>query len=291
VIVDVPNHRELRETAIGWLNLSWEIAIETLAKFQETLVYYEEQIDEKVSESQREAYWHEQRYKLNNAISLLQQSLELLLKAQIAEISPYLLLVGDPQSWPGIGKRAAVSFSEFRTLDASQLCRAVTIAAPARLHPDFNSFYERIRTQRNKIAHLNAGNARVEAHKILVDILTAYRFLFSDDNRIEFRKKYMISTGEYSPVAEYEENFTHSNFLYELGAAVNALENRYTKAFLGYDKRKKRLFCPTCRSLQTKWDDTDPDFAQKQKDGSVSCIACGTVYSAKEYVEEVAQWK
>jgi hypothetical protein len=290
MIIDVPDHEELGETAIGWLNLAWEITIEALAKFQENLGYLEQQRDENPEESPLEAYWHQKRYRLNNAIALLQQSIELLLKARIAETSPYLLLVGDPQSWPKVNKVSEVSFSEFRTLDASQLCRAVTIATHTLLHPDFSSFFERIRTQRNKIAHLNAGNARVEAHKILVDILTGYRFLFPTGNWIEFRKKYMISTGEYSPVSDYGEDFTHSNFLYELTAAVSSLENQYTKAFFGYDKKKKGLLCPNCKSLQTNWDDSAPEFAQAQGDGSVNCIACGMTYSAQEYAEEHAQW-
>jgi hypothetical protein len=188
MIIDVPDHRELGETAIGWLNLAWEITIEALAKFRESVNYLERLSDENPEENPLEAYWHQKRYRLNNAIALLQQSIELLLKAKIAETSPYLLIVGDPQSWPKVSKVGEVSFSEFRTLDASQLCRAVTVATRTLLHSDFNSFFERIRTQRNKIAHLNAGNARVEAHKILVDILTGYRFLFPTGNWIEFRK-------------------------------------------------------------------------------------------------------
>ncbi|WP_143062751.1 hypothetical protein [Bradyrhizobium sp. OK095] len=286
----MPDHQELGETANGWLNLAWEITIEALAKFQDSAGYLEQLSEENPEKSPLEAYWHQKRYRLNNAIALLQQSIELLLKTRIAETSPYLLIVGDPQSWPKASKAGEVRFSEFRTLDASQLCRAVSLATNTRLHSDFNSFFERIRTQRNKIAHLNAGNARVEAHKILVDILTGYRFLFPDGNWIEFRKKYMISTGEYSPISDYEEDFTHSNFLYELTAAVSSLENRYTKAFFGYDKRKRGVLCPNCKSLQTKYDDSEPKFAQKRRDGSVNCIACGATYTAQEYIDELAQW-
>jgi hypothetical protein len=290
MIIDVPSHDELRETAIGWLNLAWEVTIETLVSFKETVSYLEEDLDEEPPVRARDVYWHDKRYKLNNAVALLQQSIELLLKARIAEISPYLLIAGDPHTWPKIDDNGEVSFLEFRTIDASQLIRVAGIATASQLPSDFKAFFERVRIQRNKIAHLNAGNMRIEAHKILVDILTAYKFFYPDDNWVEFRKKYMVSTGEYSVVFAYQDDVTHSNFLYELDAALSSLENRYTKAFFGFDKRKKARFCPNCKSLQADWDDRDPDFVQDRTDGNLGCAACGMTFTPEEYSASLAEW-
>jgi hypothetical protein len=81
--------------------------------------------------------------KLNNAISLLQQSLEIFLKAKIAEVSPFLLIAGDPQSWPSPNKLGQVEFSDFRTLDAAHLCRSARIVSTG-LTDQFVQFYTRL---------------------------------------------------------------------------------------------------------------------------------------------------
>jgi DNA-binding ferritin-like protein (Dps family) len=105
MIVGVPDANELRETAIGWLNLAWEVAINEVREFQEVDEYFDalaREYEEEPRQEEINKFWDTSRYNLNNAISLLQQSLEIALKARIAEVSPYLLIAGDPQSWPTV---------------------------------------------------------------------------------------------------------------------------------------------------------------------------------------------
>jgi hypothetical protein len=293
MIIDAPDHVELSETAYGWLNLAWEITVDALDGFQALVPYLEtleDELKEPLTEKNVAAFWHQNRYKLNNAIALLQQAIELELKSIIARTSPYLLIVGDVQTWPKSNAAGNVSFSEFRTLDASQLCRAAETVSDVKLHKDFRSFFERVRLHRNKIAHLNAGNARVEAHKILLDILIAYRYLFPAGKWLDFRRRYMISTGAYGGPTDYDDDVTHSNFMQELRVAIASLENRYTKLFLGFDKRRKALLCPECSAQRADWDDQEADFAQRQKDGSVACIACASSWATEEYDIAVMEW-
>src|SRR3954451_10524932 len=117
MIVDVPDHQELEETASGWLNFAWGIAVSVISTFQEHLAYYEQlerELETENVDKHRTEYWRQERYRLNNAITLLQQSIELFLKAKIAQTSPYLLITGDPQTWPKLSSVGQVSFSEFR---------------------------------------------------------------------------------------------------------------------------------------------------------------------------------
>ena len=132
MIVGVPDHLVLKETAIGWMNLAWDTAIDEARTFQDvefvTMVLRKSRAD--VANTAIAKHWREQLL-LNNAFSLLQQSLEIALKAKIAEVSPFLLMAGDPRSWPkpkdGVN---TIDFSNFRTIDAVQLCGAVnTVSA------------------------------------------------------------------------------------------------------------------------------------------------------------------
>ena len=88
MITDVPDHKELRDTAIGWMCLAWQITIDAIADFQDWRSYREEvdsdlygdvadwetDVDEAVQETlleDTEKYWHSGRFRLNNAISLI----------------------------------------------------------------------------------------------------------------------------------------------------------------------------------------------------------------------------
>jgi hypothetical protein len=160
MIVGVPEFAELHDTAVGWLNLAWEIAIREVSEFQE--------VDDLFREEEAQKYWNSARYKLNNAVSLLQQSMEIELKARIAKVSPYLLIAGDPQSWPKMDTVGQVDFSDFKTLDSTHLCRVHNIVSDRPLPPQFMQFYNEARRARNKIIHLNAGNMKAESGAILL---------------------------------------------------------------------------------------------------------------------------
>jgi NAD-specific glutamate dehydrogenase len=98
MIVGVPNHHDLNETATGWLNLAWDITIQEAETFQEIEFMFQEIEDKTKAEEAIAQHWRAKRLKLNNAISLLQQSLEIFMKGKIAEVSPFLLIAGDDES-------------------------------------------------------------------------------------------------------------------------------------------------------------------------------------------------
>jgi hypothetical protein len=236
-----------------------------------------------------ESYWHAQRYKLNNATALLQQSLELFLKARIAEVSPFLLILGDPQSWKKPKAGGAIDFSSLRTLDAVHLCKVADTVCASQLPEKFCQFYGRLRTTRNKITHLNAGNLRVEAGHVVLDILTGFKLLFPGESWVDFRRKYMMSTGQYAPSDDYSEDVTHSSLIPELVAAINVIAPRHIWEFFQYDTKKRGMRCPECRDRRTKWDDFEPTFAQRQKNGTIRCIACATTYTADDYAAKMSE--
>jgi hypothetical protein len=293
MITGVPDHTELTETATGWLNLAWDIVIDEAKSFQEVEFLYheiEERKGRELAERAINQHWNAQRLRLNNAISLLQQSLEIFLKARIAEASPFLLIVGDPQSWPSPDSSGNVDFAEFRTLDALHLCRAARIVSATSLPEQFVQFYTRLRKERNKIAHLNAGSIKAEAHAIILDILEAHRLLFPGQLWVEFRRNYVDSTGEYSDKEGLfsGDDYTNDKICNEIEVALAELSSRDGKLYFQYDHRKKGLRCPHC--LEQRHGDDEWRFAQKSKDGFIKCIACFSVFEIEEYAKKVVDY-
>jgi hypothetical protein len=229
MIVGVPDYDELHDTAVGWLNLAWEITIHEVSEFQDAATLFDDMAQvHGVEHAKAEAvkYWNTARYKLNNAISLLQQSLEIELKARIAKVSPYLLIVGDPQSWPKM-RSGQVDFTEFRTLDSLHLCRVCDLVSHGPLPSKFVQLYGEVRKARNKIAHLNAGTIKAEASGILQTILTAHGHLYDKGSWIEFRRMYMLTEQSNAPNFDYEEDFTNDRLNYEFEALCAEIEPRY----------------------------------------------------------------
>ena len=293
MIIGVPDHHELNATATGWLNLAWDIVISEAANFQEVEFLYksiEAEHGVEVAEKAIDQHWAAKRLKLNNAISLLQQSLEIFLKARIAEISPYLLISGDPQSWPAPDKSGMVDFADFRTLDALHLCRAAKIVSTTPISDRFIQLYGKLRKERNKITHLNAGSMKAEVGAIILEILEAHKQLFPDNPWVSFRAKYIISTGEYS---DKEGIFTGDDYVNdkicsEVTAALAEIEPKHGKTYFQYDSRKKGLRCPIC--LERRNSDDEWRFAQKQKNETIKCIACLSVFDRSEYKKKIIEY-
>jgi hypothetical protein len=90
-----------------------------------------------------------------------------------------LLISGEPRSWPAPDKAGNVDFSDFRTLDATDLCRVVNTVGDIKLPDSVIQLYNSLRVSRNKIAHLDTGSVVFEAANVLTSILSAQNILFA----------------------------------------------------------------------------------------------------------------
>lgn len=294
MIVGVPDHHTLHETATGWMNLAWGIAIKEAEDFQETEFLYDGIASEHGNNIAQKAiakHWQAKQLLLKNALSLLQQSLEIFLKTRIAEVSPYLLIVGAPSTWPSPDATGCVDFSNFRTLDAVQLCRVVNIASRAPLSDQFVQFYDRLRQSRNKIIHLDAASIKIELKTIIVDILTAQKFMFPDTRWNTFRNQYLISTEEYHDKENLftGEDYTTNVMIAETRAVINELEADDLKKFLYFDKGRPSYRCPYCLAKREGIDD-ECEFAQLTANTTMRCVVCLSSYSIDEYKEEIIKY-
>jgi hypothetical protein len=125
----------------------------------------------------------------------------------IAKVSPFLLIAGEPRRWPTPGGTGNVDFSDFRTLDAIDLCRVVNTVSDTKLSDSFVQLYNNLRIRRNKIAHLNTGSVVLEASNVLVSILSAQSLLFNGQLWQEFLKGRTPRLADHDDDGEiYEEN-------------------------------------------------------------------------------------
>jgi len=295
MIVGVPNHHDLYETATGWMNLAWSIAIDEASTFREIEFIFDDIRKEHGQDKAQEEidkYWRAKTLNLNNSISLLQQSLEIFLKAKIAEISPYLLIAGDPQSWPFINTSGQVDFSEFKTIDAIQLPRAAKIVSSTAISDGFFQIYARLRQVRNKIVHLNASSINAEVGKILTDILNAHKSLFPHEEWISFRRRYLESTGEYGDEEGLYigDNYTNDKICGELTTTIAEVSPKIARNMFGYDKRKTSLRCPTCLERRVKGIEEEWRFAQVKNNNTIKCAACLSIYTIDEYKIKIVEY-
>jgi hypothetical protein len=295
MIVGVPNHHVLADTAIGWMNLAWDIAIEEAKTFQEVEFLYkaiEQERGTNIANAAVEKHWNAKRLLLNNAVSLLQQSLEIALKAEIAEVSPFLLVAGDPRSWPRSKDGSnVIDFSSFRTIDAVQLCGAVDTVSAAPLSKEFVEFYDRLRQSRNKIIHLNASAIVVEVKSLLIEILTAQRHLFPQARWTIFRYNHLRSTGQYDDKENLVsgDDYTPDVMTSEINVALEALDSRNIKEFFFFDDTKAAYRCPHCLEGRNQSDD-ECEFVQVSGPDSLQCIVCMTSYSVADYKQAIVSY-
>ena len=211
MITDVPTYEDLIETADGWLNLAWEQVIETASDRAEMEDYIVE-AEIRPPPGALEKVWNARRHKLNNALLLCQQAMELYLKAQIAKVSPYLLIVGEPRSWPSPSAGETVSFLDFRTLDASQLCRAARVVVGKTLVPEYETYFE-ARKNAKQDCPFHAGNFPTETSTRLRDCLEVFRLNHPGDRWQSFRLAYIVKSGRHGPLSEFDYDYTHTIFL------------------------------------------------------------------------------
>jgi len=290
VISNVPNHQQLRDTAEGWMRLAWSNTIECIREIDEHSEFLD-LMHEDLKDDKRSRYLGKvvmsQRFMLNNAVTLLQQSLELFLKSIIAETSPFLLVSGDPGTWPKPDEAGVVDFSRFRTIDAIHLCRVVNTVGNRRLSDEFMVFFEEQRKLRNYITHLDTGSLFTEATTLLVSILLAHSLMFEGQRWQEFRTK-LATTDKDSDKDEdddefiYDTDVSHDIYLSEIDMLIERLTPRDLRKFLGFDRRKRRFACRVCWNMTSKQYDGQYRYIQKQPDGRFVCLACLTTFADED---------
>lgn len=219
-------------------------------------------------------YLQQSQADLQSVTSLLQQSMELALKARICAVSPYLLILDTGLRLSNSPKN--VDFSELRTLDAVDLPGAVNTLTDTPVSDQFIEMYSRLRALRNKIVHLGETGINLNPEKILRDAVSIYIHIWPHrkwlSDRLDFAsrtRRGWLHDGRYTS--------THMEVLHQWPFDIELVTKGEFKALFGQAKAKRRYLCHSCVSAgETKYSGLiKPDCATAYLNNNIlTCLMC-----------------
>ncbi|HVJ53471.1 MAG TPA: hypothetical protein VM689_13470 [Aliidongia sp.] len=299
MIVEIPGSADFKKTSLNLLNLAWYIAIASLEAYSfsdiihpvDTPVQHIPGIDGTLrtiggpdttwSPQEREVaeqqYWRRSQPALANALSLIQQAIEMALKGQIAEISPFLLIARDARDYPTKSAQQDVSFSAFRSLDAADLLKVHNTVCSERLDDKFEGFWNSIRRQRNVFIHSVVPISEVLKptdliEKILLTVRTMHREQEWFGHRVEYCQK-----DEIEAAFSTDSGSRFGRVLQEFEIVFHYLSSKALREYFGLDRRRRTYMCTHCMKECDSdiWNDLHQHFAQFDgKDPSSSAVKC-----------------
>lgn len=270
MITDIPTPEEFRIESLNCLNLAWKISLDLYHEFEATeIVVWDTEGD--VSDE----FWEAAQHVLGNSITLVQQGQELALKGKIASVSPYLLISGPP-TWPGGFATENTPFSQFRTINASDLIKVHDTVCSGRLGDSGRSHFENIRQLRNKIMHGVPKGQRMTLQDALRNIMDTYRYFLGGRFWLPERRRYLDrDTMAVALSTDYTVNILFNEF--EL--VTNALDQKVCQDYVGHDPSQKSYLCPFCILDATDLHEYTytAQFEQKESNDELICAICRRV--------------
>lgn len=276
MITDIPTSGDFRQTGVDYLNLAWDTVEELVFQFE----YGDEfcnDVDDVGSADVESEYWSAAQRPISTAVSLAHQGGEFLLKSLISETSPFLLIAGNPSSWPEKVTHNDTPFSAFRTIDAQDLVRVHESVSVKRLVPAFVQRFDDLRKKRNSLMHTVVRQLRLTVLDVFRDILEISHHLIGPYKWPAMRRKYLKSC-TYS--VAYSAEHVNVRMTRDLIRLANKLSPSEVRKYFGIDKKQRRYFCRDCQ-MQGGGDDLDAPSAvlrpNTPESTEVYCFVCGNV--------------
>lgn len=236
MIIGVPDAKDFYETGIDHLNLAADHVFSLLSNLSHIGPHTEwDEIRE---------FWRAAQRPLANALALVEQGAEFLIKARIAEVSPFLLLALGTREWPKGSETRDVTFSELRTLDAQDLIRTHNTVAPTRLLPEFARQFDLLRQKRNTVMHTVDPSLYVTVQEILLFALEGTHELVGSRRWITLRREYVYRTPS-STLSGGE--WVETQLIEEARILLEVLTRAELLKHLGFYKNQRTYYCLQCR--------------------------------------------
>jgi hypothetical protein len=271
MIIDIPTFDDFESSGIIYLNLAWNSVQEILLTLDEADIA-DWETDHEVSDE----FWASAQKPLITSLALVQQATELLLKGKIVEVSPYLLISGDPKNWPRGCDKADIPFVDFRTIDAQDLIRVFNTVACKRLDDSFIEIYENLRRVRNRIMHSVDKKFRTNPKEIMLTILEVIHNLAEPCSWINKRRNYLVN--QPNSIAFGSTEHVEGNLATGILFLVDLIDKAKFKKYFGIDLRKRRYHCSDCNINCSNYSES-PKLAQLDPSHPTStnlhCYLCG----------------
>lgn len=237
MINDVPTPKDFFDSGIELFDFAWDTVATLITNLSQAIGMGVE--EEEVTEE----YWAASKRRLTTALAMTQQGVEFILKGKIAEVSPFLLLAEGPSRWPSPYDGHAITFSEFKTVDAQDLIRLHDTVRDPPLQRDFVERFNALRLKRNTIAHSIDKKLQIHTTEVIEAILFMYKALFPSENWAKTRTTFIqrdpdatLSGGEYSI----------NQACREMGTVFELLPPAAVEKFFGIPRKQRRYLCPVC---------------------------------------------
>lgn len=255
MIIETPTAKDFKQASLNLLNLAWRMAVEWLESYEELLedfhlpVGEDRQMARSTPEQQAEAeqrLWRRAQPALGNALSLIQQAVEMGLKGRIAAVSPFLLIARDARDHPSGSTTKDVPFFAFRTLDAADLLRVHNAVCPERLDDQFATFWDELRRKRNMIIHSVVPAAEaIRPEGLLEAVLYINRTLHPGKHWFDRYREYE-EADEVQALSKLQEREVYAYQVQDFSIVLNHLPPRVLRDYFGYDNRGRAYHCPHC---------------------------------------------
>jgi hypothetical protein len=278
MILNVPSAEDLNVVARRLYFSAWTQLIEIQSDLIGYINHVSEYSDDRSEiENETKSYLSRSQPDLQSLFVLVQQSNELALKARICEVSPYLLLLkneGRLKTEP-----ADTDFSEFRTLDATDLPGAVNSFSIKHLSAKYIQGYNLLRKQRNKISHLGHKLEEFKTDELFRMLALQWIEFWRDRLWLKDRADFECQKRN-SLFHDYKYNSHMMVVFQELSLTLHSFTEKEFKNIFGCTRKSVSYLCHRCfyegntrnSGLEVTWSKS----ALISKDRTeVNCLICG----------------
>jgi hypothetical protein len=237
MITNMPTADDFTKHGLTFLQFAWDAVFDLLLGHTDA-----QEWNQGVDAEESKNYWRAANKPLSIAHALAQQGAEMILKAKIAEKSPYLLISGHPKDWPKGGEEEGIAFADFRTIDAQDLIRVCNTACDESLPEQFATSYKKFRNQRNALFHTVDNRLDYSAEEVVAYILNIAH-LIAPREWPRLREKYL----EEQPLSQLGGGDGAVNRLCrEMQHMINLMGKADLQFFFEFDKKQRPYICPHC---------------------------------------------
>ena len=155
------------------------VAVECLIQAYNNIVNVESKIN---GDTPREEIWDYNQIVLRTAIVLIHQGIEALLKSEICNKTPLLLIDKKRGEWKSLPQSSDESFNDMYTIGGEDLLKTFyACVGTNKVHENFFKHYEEIRIKRNKIVH-GVEAETISPEYVLKLILSSFTYLLGKDS-------------------------------------------------------------------------------------------------------------